>query len=259
MKPGRVYRLLERLELFLYRRSCRVISLTHSFVDDLTRRGVPSEKIDVVLGGANLHLFSPRPRDKEIERKYGLEGRFVVGYLGTLGLSHGLENVLKAAELMKDDAITFFFVGAGAARNGLRRLAGERHIRSVVFAPRQLKEDMPRFWSVCSVSLIHLRNAPVFTTVIPSKIFESMAMGLPIVYVGPSGEGSSIVERYHAGLVVPPEDPRALVDAVRTLARDRKLYLTLSSHGLHAAPRFSRDRHARETLAVLEKAAKLGA
>lgn len=259
LKPGRLYRLLERLELFLYRRSRRILSFTQSFKKDLVARGIPGEKIDVVINGASLDLFSPQAvRDSEIERELGLAGRFVVGYLGTHGLAHGLENVVHAAELLREEPITFLFVGSGAAREGLVALAQERGLDNVVFVPRQPKERLQRYWSVCDASLIHLKDDPVFASVIPSKIFESMAVGLPILYVGPDGEGDKIVLEHEAGLVIPPAAPRALADAVIRLRADRELRMRLAENSRRAAPLFSRERQAERTLEVLQRAIDSG-
>jgi colanic acid biosynthesis glycosyl transferase WcaI len=248
-------RMLERLELLLYRRSSRILALTPAFKTDLLRRGIPAQKIDVVINGANLELFRPgMPRDRQIEAQFGLGGRFVVGYLGTLGLAHGLENVLDAAERLRDSPITFLFVGVGAAKADLEAIVRERQLSNVVFAPRQEKAAMPRFWSVCDASLVHLRAAPLFETVIPSKIFEAMAVGVPTIYVAPRGEGSRIVEEHDAGIVVPPADPVALAAACLRLARDPQLRERLANAAACAAPLYSRTRQAADSLAVLERA-----
>ncbi len=257
MQRGRLYRLLERLELFLYRRSRRILSFTHAFKTDLIERGVSAEKIDVVINGASLDLFAPQShRDQEIEQSYGLAGRFVVGYLGTLGLAHGLENVAHAAELMQDEPVTFLFVGGGAARENLQRAVVERNLKNVVLVPRQPKELLAKFWSVCDASLVHLKDDPVFASVIPSKIFESMAVGLPILYVGPDGEGDKIVLEHDAGLVIPPAQPAALAAAVRRLMSDAKLRERLAANSRDAAPLYSRERQAAKTLDVLARAVR---
>jgi glycosyltransferase involved in cell wall biosynthesis len=258
MKPGLVYRLLEKLELWLYARSRRLISFTNSFVHDLTTRGVPRNKIDVVINGSNLELFSPRERDADVQAEYQLSGRFVIGYLGTMGLSHGLERVLEAAKILENSNAIFLFVGVGAAKQGLMDRTKDLGLTNVVFVPRQNREDMPKFWSVCDISLIHLRDAPLFKTVIPSKIFESMAMGVPILYAGPEGEGTSIVERHQAGLVVPAESPEALVHAITRLMDDAMLRKHLGENSLGAAPQYSRDRMAEATLATLLRAQEEG-
>jgi len=254
LKPGLGYRVLEALELWMYRRSRRLISLTRSFVADLTGRGVPAEKIDVVLNGANLALFVPRPRDEELKRRLGLEGRFVVGYLGTVGLAHDLGNMVAAAERLRDTPVTFLVVGVGAEKEQLEARVAAAGLDSVRFVERQLKEAMPSFWSICDLSLVHLKDSPLFAKVVPSKIFESMAMGLPIVYVGPAGEGSQIVEEAGAGVAVPPADPAALAAAVRGLLTDGERRRRLGAASLAAAPNWSRERHAEGTLGALAKA-----
>jgi len=256
IKRGRLYRMLEQLELFMYRRSRRILSFTHAFKTDLVERGVPAEKIDVVINGASLDLFAPQDhRDPAVEQQYGLTGRFVVGYLGTLGLAHGLENVAHAAELMQSEPVTFLFVGTGAGREALQRAVAERQLKNVEFAPRQPKDQLARYWSVCDASLVHLRDDPLFASVIPSKIFESMAVGLPILYVGPDGEGESIVRQHDAGLVIPPAQPTALADAVRRLMYDQSLRKRLATNSHTAAPLYSREQQATKTLDVLKRAA----
>lgn len=254
LRPGLLYSLLERLELAIYRNSTRVICVTNSFVSDLVHRGVPADKIDVVLNGANLELFHPRPKDREILARFNLEGQMVVGYLGTQGASHRLENVLRAADLLRNEPVRFLFVGTGAEHDSLVHLAEELNLSNVVFVPRQLKEEMPRFWSVCDVCLVHLRSAQLFSTVIPSKIFEGMAMGLPILYAGPSGEASNLIRELNIGITIEPENPESLVEAVRFLMQSRETVEQFRTNSIKWARHFSRERQAKKCLEVLERA-----
>lgn len=253
---GRAYRLLERIELWLYRRSARILAFTDSYRQDLIRRGISGGKIDVVINGANLSMFSPAAGpDAALVAEYDIAGKFVVGYIGTLGLSQGLENVLEAATLLRGSNIVFFFVGVGAARDPLMQEAQRRGLDNMIFVPRQKKEDVPRFWSVCHVSLVHLKDDPVFATVIPSKIFESMAVGLPMIYCGPPGEGSQIVERHQAGLFVPAADAAGLAAAARRLSADPVLLATMAANSRASAPQYSREQQAASSLQVFRKAA----
>jgi colanic acid biosynthesis glycosyl transferase WcaI len=254
MRKGLVYRLLERMELALYRGSKRILAFTQAFIEDLSVRGIPREKMDLVLNGANLTLFTPRSRDQELAKELGLEGRFVVGFLGTLGLPHSLEHALDAASLLQHEPVSFLFVGGGTERKRLMELAASKDLNNVVFVERQLKEAMPRYWSLCDASLIQLRNSPLFGGVIPSKIFESMAMGLPILFAVPKGEGSAIVEKHGAGICLPPGDAAALADAIRRLAGDEALRRSLSKASLAAAPSYSREKQAEACLEVFRKA-----
>lgn len=244
---------LEKVELFLYRESSAVAALTHRFREDLLRRGIPEERVVVVRNGVDVPRYAPRPRDVPLARAWGLEGRFVVGYLGTHGMAHGLANVLEAAERLRDSDVTFLFVGAGAEREDLVRQATQRDLPNVVFAPAQEKEEMPRIWSLCDVALVHLKNDPVFETVLPSKIFEAMGMGLPVLLVSPSGEARDVVEEDQAGVWVPAGSPEALASAVQSLRADEPLRRRLAASSLAAAPRHSRRKQADEMLAVFAR------
>lgn len=253
-------KMIEKLELFLYRRSTAIAALTASFKDDLVGRGINGAKIDVVINGVDLARYAPRERDSDLARKWGLEEKFVAGYIGTHGMAHALENVLDAAQHLKDnDDIRFLLVGAGAVRDSLIAEAKKRHLDNVIFMPRQAKEKMPAVWSLCDVALVHLKNSPVFAGVIPSKIFEAQAMGLPIVLAAPEGEASRIVLDDKAGIYVAAEDAPALAGAITTLAASPADCKKFATAALAAAPTHSRETQAREMLGVLEKAAQSGA
>ncbi len=251
MRSGFLLRLLERLELFLYRRSAAVVALTASFKRNLVGRGIPADKIAVVINGVDLPRYSPRPRDAEFADRWDLTGKFVVGYVGTLGMAHGLTNVLDAADRVRDTNIRFLLVGPGAERDALKSETARRGLSNVVIAPAQPKDAMPRVWSLCDVALIHLKDSPVFAEVIPSKMFEAMAMELPLLLVAPRGEASRIVETERAGLVVPPADATSFADAVTQLAADETGRRRYAQNALQAASRYSRERQAVDMMKVL--------
>lgn len=253
LQPGRAIRLLEKLELFLYRQSAAVVALTRSFKTNLVSRGIDAEKIAVVINGVDLPRYKPRPRDREFEAAWGLANQFVLGYLGTLGMAHGLSNVLDAAEhLRARDDIRFLLVGPGAERDELIAEARRRGLTNIIFAPQQPKEMMPRIWSVCDVALIHLKDSPIFAEVIPSKMFEAMAMGLPLLVVAPRGEATDIAESDGAGLCVPPAAAAALAAAAARLKDEPALRTALAARALAAAPHHSREAQARQMMAALE-------
>jgi glycosyltransferase involved in cell wall biosynthesis len=248
---ARLLRALERVELFLYREAAAVIAQTRRFKEDLVRREIPPEHVAVVRNGVDLPRYGPRGRDAALDAELGTAGHFVVGYLGTHGMAHDLDNALDAAALLADDPrALFLFVGAGAERERLVADAAARGLANVRFVPAQPKELMPRLWSVCDVALIHLKADPVFATVIPSKIFEAMGMGLPILLAAPDGEAREIVEESGAGVWVPAGRPARLAEAVRRLEADAALRRRLAAASLAAAPHHSREEQAREVLRV---------
>lgn len=254
MRDSKILDLVEKLELYLYRKSAAVVALTDAFKRDLVRRGIDPAKIDVVINGVDLPRYSPQAKDRDLLRQHDLEGRFVIGYIGTHGLAHDLGNVIKAAGLLRDrKEICFVFVGDGAAKASLVEEVGARGLENVRFVDPRPKEEMPAHWSLCDAALVHLKNDPVFAEVIPSKIFEAMAMGLPLVLVAPAGEATGIVEREDAGVVVPAGQPAALAAAARHLFDDGAARQRMAANSLAAAGRYSRQRQAEDMERVLAR------
>ncbi len=242
MRDSFALRLVEKLELRLYRQSAAIVALTGAFKDNLTGRGIPAGKIAVVINGVDTWRYGPAEKDAALAEEWSLTDKFVIGYVGTHGMAHGLVNILDAAEKIQDRGdICFLLAGAGAERDALIREANRRRLENVIFMPAQPKDAMPRVWSLVDVALVHLRNDPVFAGVIPSKIFEAMASGLPVLLAAPEGEASKILEADGAGLCMPPEDPGALADAVVRLCDDDKERQMFADNALAAAPAHSRE------------------
>jgi len=253
MKEGRLLRALERLEYFLYRRAAAVVSVTESFRETLVEGGIDRGKIHVVRNGVELDSFTPRDGAPELRRELGLAGdEFVVSFIGTLGMAHGLESLLEAARLLEGERLRLILVGEGARKEALREKADEMGLDNVLFVPGQPRSRMPEFLAASDACLVHLRRTPLFRTVIPSKIFEAMAMARPIV-MGVEGESADLIEEAGAGLCVEPENSGALAAAVRRLMGDPGLAAELGRKGREAAEtRYDRRVAARAMLKILE-------
>ena len=115
------------------------------------------------------------------------------------------------------------------------------------------KEAISQIWCLCDVSLVNLRNVPLFKKVIPSKIFEAMGMGIPIIVSMPEGEATEIIERAEAGIVVEPESPMELAEAILKLADNKKLQLQLAENAANSAFLYSRDKLADDMASDSEK------
>jgi colanic acid biosynthesis glycosyl transferase WcaI len=250
-----VTRTLEKMAHLLYDRADRIVVLTESFQKKIAALGVQERNIDVVLNGVDLEQYSPRLRDENLARHHGIDPNdFVVGYIGTLGMAHGLENVLEAAAKLVGTRVRFLLVGPGADRERLLTLASQRGLQNVVFVPPQPKQEMPRYWSLCDIALVHLKDTLLFETVIPSKLFEAMGMGLPIVLSAPKGEASRIVLGEGVGWHVPAGDVNALAMLLTLLAMGHDDVKAMASRSRSAAFDHSRERQARLYIASLEEA-----
>ena len=254
MKVSWIIKVLEKLELFLYHQADLIISVTHSFKLELQNRGVSADKIKVVLNGVDLSKYKPLPdKDKGFAEEFQLQGKFVAGYVGTHGLAHALDSIIQAAELLKaDDDVRIVFAGGGADRSRLEKLVKACDLSNVVMIPRQAKENMPKIWSLCDVSLVSLKDTPLFSTVIPSKIFESMAMKLPIIISVPEGESTEIIRREKVGLVIPPENPNRLAEALLNIKNNNDMYNTYATNSFLAAKKFNRKKLSIEMMSYIE-------
>ena len=245
---------LESLEMFFYRQAELIITVTNSFKAELESRGVSADKIKVVLNGVDMSLYKPlAKKDEDFSRKYELDNKFVAGYVGTHGMAHALDSILDAAELMKsDDSIRIIFAGGGAERSRIENLIRVRGLQNIVMIPRQPKTNMRKVWSLCDISLVSLKNTPLFSKVIPSKIFESMAMKLPIVIMVPTGEATQIIQLEKIGLTVPPENPSKLADAILRIKNNENLFDGFAENSLKSAYKFDRKSLAVKMLNHLE-------
>lgn len=243
MRNTRVLDMLEGLELFLYRRAAHIVSVTRAFKTNLVGRGIAGDKISVTTNGADLERFNPLPRDAELAEKLGLTGKTVVAYVGTHGMAHALDTVLSAAEILQRDPrardVRFVFLGDGAEKAALKALAVEKKLENVLFLDSVPRSEVTRYWSLVDVSVIHLRRTPLFETVIPSKLFECMAMGLPVLH-GVAGESAGIVEREGVGVTFEPENPGALSEGILRLATDEALRARFAANGPIAAKSYDR-------------------
>ena len=249
-------RQLERLEMFLYRRAARIVSVTASFRRSLGARGIDTRKIDVVTNGVDIARFAPRPKDVALQDALGLRGCFVAGYVGTHGLAHGLETLLKAAQLVAaqpgGEDIRMLLLGDGARKAALKEQAARMGLGNVIFVDTVSKDEVARYWSLLDVSVIHLKRTDLFTSVIPSKLFECMGMGLPVLH-GVAGESADIVREEGVGIVFEPEDAEALAKHLLSMAADQQSLASFKSRGLQAAKRYDRAALAARMLGILRE------
>ena len=251
-------RVLRAVAGFLYRSCEHIVVVTPAFREDLVSKwAMPSEKISIVENGVETDLFTPDGGGDTLKSALGLQGRFVVSYIGTLGLAHGLSTVLQgAAELQATlPEVVFLFVGEGADKGRLVSLAQDKGLSNVLFLPQQPREKIPSIIRASDVCLVPLRKADVFKTVIPTKMLEFMACGRPVI-LGVDGQARQVLDEAQSGVFVEPENQDALVQAIKRLYQDSALRETLGRNGRNYIVEYlSREQTARLYTTVLEKVA----
>ena len=260
MKDSLAIRFLERLELFLYRHATCIITVTHTFKKSLIQRGIEGNKIQVVTNGVDLNHFIPQEKDSDLVHQLGLHKRFIAGYIGTHGMAHGLETLLDAAEIIqsKKDAedVSILFLGNGAKKAELVASAQSRGLSNVIFLDSTSKGDVTRYWSLLDVSIIHLRKTELFASVIPSKLFECMGMGIPVLH-GVAGESAEIVLTEQVGEVFESDNPAQLVKLLLDLKINPSQIERYRKNGIEAARRYDRKHLAAKMLVILRGLVKI--
>jgi glycosyltransferase involved in cell wall biosynthesis len=241
---------------FLYKHADHIVVVTPAFTDYLIQHWkVPPEKISVVENGVETDLFSPENHNDNLRRELQLEGKFVVGYIGTMGMAHGLETLVQAATELQQTApdVLFLIVGEGADRKRIMQLARSQGLTNMRFVGQQPREKVPEYISLCDVCLVLLKKSELFKTVIPTKMLEFMSCARPLI-LGVDGQARKIMDEAGAGLFVEPENASALVQAILRLKADPALRETLGRNGRHhTAEHFSRRQTAKDYIAVIDK------
>jgi len=223
MKQGIVIDILEKIELGLYKSCDKVIAVTNAFKTNLINRGIDAQKIEVVTNGSNVELFQASEKDEKLLKELNLENKFIVGYIGTHGMAHSLDFIIKSVAKVDDASIHFLFIGDGAMKQTIVDIAKNLKLKNVTFLDPISKEEVPKYLSICDVSLAPLKKEDNFKTVIPSKIFEASAMHKPTL-LGVEGQAQEIIEKYNAGICFEPENESDFLEKLYVLKNNDKKY-----------------------------------
>ncbi|MGC2152656.1 MAG: glycosyltransferase family 4 protein [Terriglobales bacterium] len=257
-----MHRTLGAIAGFLYRRANHIVVVTPAFKDHLIRYWqVPAEKISIVENGVETDLFRADPSAATIRKELiGESGeRFLICYIGTMGMAHGLETLIAAAEELQTTLphCLFLLIGEGAEKRRIVDLAAARGLSNVKFLGQQPRQQIPALVSAADACLVMLKKTDLFKTVIPTKLLEYMACERPVI-VAVDGQTRQIVEEARAGIFVPPEDSHALAESIRALAANTdansEARRQMGFNGRqYILSRLSRERTAQDYIAVLNQ------
>ena len=240
MEPSVILRLLRRLERFFYRRCALIVGITEGFRQYLLKLGARPERVAVIHNGVNWRMFAGAEADRGFRQEHRLEGDFVVGYTGNIGLAQGLGTLLDAAELLRSEPVKFLVVGEGTDKRRLLNLARERGLANVRFLDGISRDRVASVLAACDAVLLILRKDPLFEITIPSKLYEYMAAGKPVI-CSVGGEAAGLVASSRCGLPATPSDGTDLARAVRRLRDHPDLCREMGKRGACSVrERFSR-------------------
>ena len=251
-----LHEVLAKVAGFLYERADRIVVVTPAFKNHLVQRWrVPAERIAVVENGVESNLFCRVPQEaRHLRRALGLDAKFVVSYIGTMGNAHGLETLLDAAATLEQQNpnVEFVLIGEGAEKEQIKVSAERRKLANVRFFDQQPREKIPAFISASDACLVLLKKTEVFKTVIPTKMLEFMSCERPVI-LGVEGQSQEILENAGAGLVIEPGNAEHLARAIQELAADPQKAESLGKKGReYILQNFSRAATAKKYIEVLQ-------
>lgn len=255
LKNPTLISLSEALERFLYGHAARVITVTRGLRRAIIEKGMPETRVALLTNGVDTKRFHPAVDPAPAVERLGLDDRLTVAYAGTHGMAHGLEVVVEAARLLRDEpGIRFVMVGEGAEKAALVRKAAGYGLENLHFFPNQPRTFMPHLWAAADIAVVPLRGVDLFRSTLPAKLFEIMAMECPVVLAA-DGEARELVLEAGAGLAVKPENPEEIAAAILQLAGDAAARQSYGRNGRrYVQAQFERERLIDQLEAILDSA-----
>lgn len=241
-KNSRLYRVLEKIELALYRDANKIVTVTQGFKESIIQRAkIEDDKIAVIYNGSSNKKFIIKNKSRELLDTLNLEDKFIVGYAGTFGISHSLEFIFQEISKVKNPHIHFVFLGDGAMKINMLEWIEEYSLLNVTILESVAKDKIVDYISIFDIGLVPLAKNDAYLRVIPSKTFELVAMGKPIL-LGVDGEMKSIIEKYSAGIAYEPENSKEFQSALAKLYGSKDDFLDIYQKGLtHMSQDFDRE------------------
>nr|WP_161501310.1 glycosyltransferase family 4 protein [Rhodopirellula sp. SM50] len=257
IRRGVIIRALEWMERWMYRSANHIVTVGPGYRDNILSKVDVANRISMVTNGVDPKQFSPETDSVSFKERYDLSGRFVCSYVGTVGMAHGLDVIINAARRFKAvgrEDVVFLVVGGGAKLDQMRQTVAELGLGDLIRLTGRLdKSEIPQVLSASDACLVHLSKVDLFEHVIPSKIFETMAMERPII-MGVRGRALDIVLAAESGIAMEPENDAQLFeildwmvgapDAVRQMGRNGRKFVI---------EHFNRDQLAREMLSIVRR------
>lgn len=231
MKRGGLIRILEGIEKALYRHAKMVVVVTEGFAEKLQAKGVPANKITYLPNGVDVERFSEPIERDSAKQRYGFKGKFLVSYIGNHGMAQNLSTILEVADRFRDQTdVQFMLAGDGAELGKIREKAAEMRLANVAILGPQPREAVPELLGMSDVCLVPLRKTSFFNATVPSKIYEILAAGIPLL-ISVDGDARRLVERSGGGLFIEPENVDQFELAIRQLHSSETLRSSMERQG----------------------------
>ena len=220
-KKSKAFKILKKIECHLYSSASKIIVVTDSFKNYLiNEHQISPKKVGVFKNGVTTNNLK-KPKHSEVinlKKALGLEAKIIISYIGTHGLAHGLKFILESISKISNPDLHFLFIGDGAEKKNLINYSKTLHSKNFTFLESIAKNEIPLYLDLSDYSLVNLKKSDEFKNVIPSKIFENIAMYKSIL-LGVEGEAKKLIEDYRVGLCFEPENEESFLNAINDIQK----------------------------------------
>lgn len=217
LKEGLFVRALGRVSKYIYNSAAALTVQNPGFKPCIEKKGVKPEKIHVIENWADENIYQPTEYDEELAKACGMYGRFNVVFAGALGMAQGLDTIIEAARLCADaPEIQFVFIGDGSCLTQTKEYVQQNKLKNVIFLGRKPAIEMPRYFAISDVLLVHLHDEPIFEITLPAKTQAYLACGKPVI-MAKRGDGAALIDECACGISCLPDNPEAMAQSVKAL------------------------------------------
>ena len=226
-KSSKAFIILKKIEHHLYLSASKIVVVTDSFKKYVIKEHqIIPEKVGVFKNGVITSNFKELKPNAVVALKesLSLKNKIVISYLGTHGLAHGLKFILESISKISNPDLHFLFIGDGAEKENLIKYSKTLHSKNFTFLKSVTKSEIPLYIEISDFSLVNLKKSGEFKNVIPSKIFENIAMYKPIL-LGVEGESKELIDDYEVGVCFEPENKESFLNAIKDIQKlDRESF-----------------------------------
>lgn len=240
-------------EGWLYRRGRLIVINSPGFIPYLKETGVALDRVRLVPNGVDIETFRPLPPDAELRQALGLDGQFVILYIGAHGPANALHRLLDVAAIMKDrPRVQFVLIGGGKEKPALEQRVKDEHLSNVTLLSPRPKDEIPKYIALADVCYASLQNIPMFTTTYPNKVFDYLACGKPTLTTI-DGVSRTVIEGAGAGFFVKHDDAPAIAARIDwALANPEELQRMGERGRAHATSDWDRRRFSEAFAALMD-------
>jgi glycosyltransferase involved in cell wall biosynthesis len=214
---------LYQLEKFVYEHATSIVALS-PMIQAAIQKKVPGKTVHLLTNMADVEFYMPEMKVPNLVQKFSVEGKFVVSYIGAIGLANGLDYFIECARASQRLGLPIHFLlcGEGALKEYIRRVAAQHHLSNFTLLPFENRDGVKEIMNVTDAAFICYKPIPVLETGSPNKYFDALAAG-KLVIINFGGWIKDEIENRQCGIYVDSKHPTDFVSKIKFFIEDPEM------------------------------------